>query len=109
MCSIFQARYLMLCYIIQMTKEVFCIKYHLNLPAMESAPFPNEKGEYILENVSHQAWAEWLKHQTMLINEKHLSMVNKEDRDYLTEQMDKFLNNKDFDKPAGYVPPAEDK
>lgn len=90
-----------------MTKEVFCAKYHLNLPALERPPFSGEQGEYIYKNVSHQAWQEWLKHQTMLINEKHLNLADKNDRQYLNEQRDKFLHNKDFDKPAGYVPLAE--
>ena len=91
-----------------MAKEVFCIKFNAKLPALESPPLPGEKGEFLLQNVSKKAWQEWLNHQTMLINEKRLILANAKDREYLQEQMDKFLKNEDFDVPAGYVAPTDD-
>lgn len=86
-----------------MSRVITCVKYKAELPALERPPMPGEKGEYIFNNVSQKAWANWLNHQTMLINEKRLVLANLEDRKYLQEQMDKFLHNKDFDIPAGYV------
>ena len=71
---------------------------------MDRAPFPGEKGEELLSNVSKQAWMEWLQLQTMLINEKQLNLAEKETRDYLNDQLDKFLNNGDVDKPVGFKP-----
>ena len=41
----------------------------------------------------------------MLINERHLSMVERSARQYLGEQMARFLANEDYDKPSGYTPP----
>ena len=58
--------------------------------------------------MSKVAWAEWQKHQTMLINEKHLSLVNPEARKYLAEQMEKFLSNEGVEAAEGYVPPTEE-
>lgn len=86
-----------------MSKEVTCVKYKTQLPGLANAPMPGDKGEYILNNVSQKAWMAWLNHQTMLINEKRLVLSSLDDRKYLQEQMDKFLHNKDFDIPAGYV------
>ena len=43
----------------------------------------------------------------MLINEKQLSMGSADDRKYLQEQMNKFLNNEDYHHAEGYVPPTE--
>jgi len=43
----------------------------------------------------------------MLINEKHLSMMDPEARKYLMGEMDKFLAGEDFDQAEGYVPPSE--
>jgi len=74
-------------------KTVFCRKYKKDLPKMERAPFPGERGEEILSSVSKQAWLEWLQHQTMLVNEKQLDLSKKESRDYLTQQLENFLNN----------------
>ena len=61
----------------------------------------------IYEHISQQAWADWQKHQTMLINEKRLNMMNAEDRKFLQGEMDKFFAGEDYAQAEGYVPPAE--
>ena len=43
------------------------------------------------ENVSKEAWAEWLKHQTMLVNENRLSLIDPEARKYLTQQTENYF------------------
>lgn len=90
-----------------MTRTVFCRKYQQDLEGMDRPPYPGPKGQDLYENVSKQAWAEWLKHQTMLINEKQLNMMDAGSRAYLSEQLDKFLSGNDFDQAEGYVPPTE--
>ena len=85
-------------------KTVFCRKYQKDLPKMDRAPFPGEKGEEIFSSVSKQAWMEWLQQQTMLVNEKQLDLSKKESRDYLAQQLENFLNNESFDKAEGFVP-----
>jgi len=87
-----------------MSRTVNCRKYKKELPALTSAPFPGAAGEDILNNVSQQAWAEWTEHQTRLINEKHLNMIDLKDRKYLTDQRSKFLSGENFDQADGYVP-----
>ena len=90
-----------------MSRTVFCRKYQKDLPALAQPPFPGAKGEDIFNHVSQQAWTDWVTHQTMLINEKHLNLMDKEARKYLGEQMDKFLSGADFDQAEGYVPPEK--
>ena len=85
-------------------KTVFCRKYKKDLPKMDRAPFPGEKGEEIFSSVSKQAWMEWLQQQTMLVNEKQLDLSKKESRDYLSQQLENFLNNESFDTAEGFVP-----
>ena len=75
-----------------MTK-VYCKKYKEELPALDRPPYPGPRGEEIFNSVSKKAWMEWLQLQTMLINEKQLNLAEKETRDYLNDQLDKFLNN----------------
>lgn len=89
-----------------MSRTVFCRKYQKELPGLDTPPYPGSKGQEIFEQVSRQAWQEWQKQQTMLINEKQLSMMNAEHRHYLQEEMSKFLSNQAHDTAAGYVPPA---
>ena len=88
---------------IKMTK-VYCKKYQEELPALDKPPYPGPRGEEIFNNVSKKAWMEWLQLQTMLINEKQLNLAEKETRDYLNDQLDKFLNNGDVDRPVGFKP-----
>lgn len=64
---------------------VMCRKYKQKLPKMAKPPFPNKLGEELQNTVSAKAWNEWLEHQTMLINENHLSMIDPEAKKFITE------------------------
>ncbi len=88
-----------------MSHTVFCRKYQKELPGLPAPPFPGDKGQELYETVSQQAWMEWLQHQTRLINEKQLNLASDEDRQYLEQQMERFLDNQDHDVAEGYVPP----
>ena len=90
-----------------MSRIVFCKKFQQDLDGLEKPPYPGPKGQEIFDHVSKKAWDEWLTHQTMLINEKKLSMADSQSRKYLSEQMDKFLSGTDYDQAEGYVPPSE--
>jgi|TARA_B110000977_G_scaffold113378_1_gene146787 Fe-S cluster biosynthesis and repair protein YggX len=90
-----------------MARTVLCRKLKQELPGLELPPFPGKAGEDIFYNVSKQAWGEWMTHQTTLINEKHLSMMDLTARTYLAEQRTKYFAGEDFDKADGYVPPTE--
>ncbi|HCC45778.1 MAG TPA: oxidative damage protection protein [Gammaproteobacteria bacterium] len=90
-----------------MSRTVFCRRLQQDLPGLEAPPFPGPKGQEVYETVSAQAWNEWQDLQTMLINEKHLNMMDKEARRYLNDQRDKFLAGEASDKAEGYIPPAD--
>jgi len=90
-----------------MAKTVFCSRYGKELPALERPPLPGAMGERLLNQVSAQAWQEWQTLQTMLINEKHLSLIEPAARAYLTEQMWRFFANEPTDTPEGYQAPTE--
>lgn len=90
-----------------MSRTVHCRKYNKELPGLPVPPYPGPKGQEIYETVSQQAWQEWLAQQTMLINEKQLSLMDPDARDYLQQEMEKFLNNEEHDVAEGYVPPSE--
>ena len=92
-----------------MSRIVFCRKYQQELEGLDAPPFPGPKGQDIFDNVSKKAWTEWMSHQTMLINEKRLNMMEPSSRTYLSEQMQKFLSGEDYDAAEGYVPPEEGK
>ncbi|MEP4148897.1 MAG: oxidative damage protection protein [Halioglobus sp.] len=90
-----------------MARTVFCKKYQEELEGLDAAPYPGPKGQDIFENVSKKAWQDWQAHQTMLINEKHLSLVDPDARKYLQQEMDKFFAGEDYDQAEGFVAPSE--
>lgn len=90
-----------------MTRQVHCAKYQQELDGLSSPPFPGPKGQEIFDTVSQKAWNEWLEHQTRLINEKHLNMMDMTARTYLNEQRDRFLAGLSIDAAEGYVPPSK--
>ena len=89
-----------------MTRTVLCTRLKEELPGLDAPPFPGPRGQEIFETVSAKAWQEWSDLQTMLINEKHLNMMDKEARKYLNEQRDIFLSGGEVDRAEGYVPKA---
>lgn len=88
-----------------MTRMVQCQMLKKELPGLAFQTYPGELGKRIFENISAQAWQDWLKHQTMLINENRLSPIEPAHRKYLEGEMEKFLFGAGAEKPQGYVPP----
>jgi Fe-S cluster biosynthesis and repair protein YggX len=89
-----------------MARTVHCALLKKESAGMDFAPYPGELGKRIYENISKEAWQQWLKHQTMLVNENRLNLADARARQYLARQMEQFLFGDGADKPAGYVPPA---
>ncbi len=87
-----------------MTRMVKCVLLGVEAEGLDYAPYPGELGQRIYENVSRQAWQQWLAHQTMLINEYRLTPIEPKARKFLEEEMEKFFFGDGADKPAGYVP-----
>ncbi len=84
---------------------LLCIKLNKELEALDRAPYPGKLGIKILENVSREAWQMWLNHQTMLINENNLNLLEDSSQNYLKEQMEKyFFDNDNLDLIEGYIP-----
>ena len=92
-----------------MTRTVFCKRHQQELPGLAAPPFPGPKGQEIFETISQEAWDDWQAHQTMLINEKHLNMMDKAARKYLTEQRDRFFEGDQVDEAEGYLAPEDER
>lgn len=89
-------------------RMVFCIKLNKEAPGLAMAPYPGALGLKIYENISQEAWRQWLSHQTLLINENRLSLADPKARKYLATEMESFLFGEGSQKPAGYVPGNSD-
>ena len=74
-----------------MNKLIFCQKNKQKLPGLLFPPFTGQLGERIHKNISQDAWNEWLKHQTMLINEYRLNVLEEKSKVFLQQEAEKFL------------------
>jgi Fe-S cluster biosynthesis and repair protein YggX len=86
---------------------VKCIKLGREAEGLDFPPVPGELGKRLWESVSKEAWQQWQKHQTMLVNENRLNLADVRARKYLMAQMEKYFFGEGVDQPAGYVPPNE--
>ncbi len=87
-----------------MTRMVKCVLLGVEAEGLDYAPYPGELGQRIYENVSRQAWQQWLAHQTMIINEYRLTPIEPKARKFLEEEMEKFFFGDGSSKPEGFVP-----
>ena len=74
-----------------MSRTVFCARLRREAEGLAFAPYPGELGKRIFAEISREAWAAWLAHQTMLINENRLSPLDPKARKFLEAEMEKFL------------------
>jgi len=88
-----------------MTERIVqCSLLNEELPGLLFQTYPGDLGKRIYENISQQAWQKWMTHQTMLINEHRLSPIDPGHRQFIEEEMEKFLFGEGSTKPDGYVP-----
>ncbi len=87
-----------------MSRTVFCQKEQRDTEGLDFVPYPGELGQRIFNGIGKSAWAAWLAHQTMLINENRMSPRNPEHRAFLEKELEKFLFGDGAEKPAGFTP-----
>ena len=90
-----------------MTRMVHCVYLKREAQGLERAPYPGALGQRVFESISKEAWARWVHHQTMLINEYRLTPIEPKARKFLESEMEKFLFGAGSQAPEGYRPPEE--
>ena len=86
-------------------RMVQCVKLGKQAEGLDNPTYPGELGQKIFENVSKEAWQQWMGHQTILMNENRLSPINPEHRKFLEGEMEKFFFGEGSEKPEGFVAP----
>lgn len=89
-----------------MPRMVHCIKLGREAEGLDFPPYPGPLGQRIYEQVSKEAWRQWLEHQKMLVNENRLNLADRKAREYLAGQMERYFFGGGADVARGYVPPA---
>ncbi len=91
-----------------MSRTVHCAKLGRDAEGLDFAPWPGPLGQRIYQEISKEAWQQWLAHQTMLLNEYRLNPLDPKARQFLGEEMEKFLFGGEAEHPAGYVAPDQE-
>jgi Fe-S cluster biosynthesis and repair protein YggX len=90
------------------TRTVHCIKLGVDAEGLDKPPMPGALGARIFDNVSKQAWREWIDHQTRLINEYRLVLADAEARKFLSTELEKFFFGGGELAKTSFVPPPKD-
>ena len=88
----------------QAPRRVLCVKLGRELQGLPFKPFANELGQRIYDQVSQEAWGQWLDQSKMLVNEYRLNLSLAESRSFLMEQCEKFFFGPGAAPPPDYVP-----
>jgi Fe-S cluster biosynthesis and repair protein YggX len=86
-------------------RTIFCTYLQREAEGLDRVPYPGELGQRIYASISKEAWQQWLRHQTMLMNEYRLTPIDPKARKFLVEEMEKFLFGGGSQKPEGFVAP----
>ena len=79
-----------------MVRTVFCEYLKKDAEGLDFQLYPGELGKRIFNSISKQAWGEWIKKQTMLMNAEHRKLLEEEMVNFLFEGKDVHIE--------GYVP-----
>jgi len=83
---------------------VKCIKLGIELPGLDSPPTPTELGKKVYENVSKQAWLEFLEYFKMVVNEYRLDLTSPTADQVFEQKMNEYFFSDDYSMPEGYKP-----
>lgn len=89
-----------------MSRKVQCVFLNQQEEGLDKPPYPGEIGMRVYENISRQAWQQWLERSVMIINEYQLNSSNSEHQELIEKHMLGFLFNEGDGgaAPQGYNP-----
>jgi Fe-S cluster biosynthesis and repair protein YggX len=82
-----------------MSHTVNCIKLKLEAEGLDRQPYPGDLGKRIYNNVSKAAWQEWLRAQTILINENRLNPLDPKAVKFLEQEMKHYFFGQNVGMP----------
>ncbi|MCK5652581.1 MAG: oxidative damage protection protein [Gemmatimonadetes bacterium] len=72
-------------------EKIQCRRCGEEAPQLEKPPFKHEIGERVHAEICRGCWAEWLQHQTLLINHYGLDPRAPKSKEFLYGQVEKVL------------------
>lgn len=93
---------------------VHCRKLGKELPGLAKPPYKNELGKRIYEEISKEAWDQWIQHSVRYVNTYfgpgRLDITTKEGQEFLFKQAAIFFGFEEGNlAETAYTPPDPDK
>ncbi len=90
-------------------RTVDCIVLKRTSEGLAKPPYPGDLGERIYQNISKDAWNQWLQRLVLIINENRLSTADSEHIKLIEQHMLGFLFGEgDLGAiPQGFAPKAK--
>jgi Fe-S cluster biosynthesis and repair protein YggX len=86
-------------------RTVHCRKKNQDLPGLERPPYRNELGQKIFQEISKEAWQEWLKDSVKYINTYKVDLASSEGQKFMLEQCAKYFGFTEGElAPTAWVP-----
>jgi Fe-S cluster biosynthesis and repair protein YggX len=86
---------------------VQCVKLGKEAEGLERPPIKGELGQRVFEQVSKEAWKQWISHSTMIVNEYRLELGTPEANKVWLTELEKFFFGEGSKLPDEFVPPSE--
>jgi len=87
-----------------MSRTVKCSLLGREADGLEKIPYPGELGLRIYDNISQEAWQQWLERLVMIINEYQLNSADQANQELIEKHLVGFLFNEgEYGQlPSGY-------
>ena len=67
-------------------------------------PFNNDLGQRIYDNVSQDAWRQWIEASKMIVNEYRVDLASAQGQKLMLEQAEKYFFGDGAELPPDFVP-----
>ena len=89
-------------------RMVMCRKLGKELPGLPRPPFRNELGQRLYDEVSKEAWDQWLKESVKFINTYRVDLGTAEGQRFMMEQTEVYFGLKQGDlAQTAWTPPPK--
>jgi Fe-S cluster biosynthesis and repair protein YggX len=89
---------------------VHCRHLKKDLPGLDRPPYKNELGQRIYEEVSREAWQQWLKESVRFINTYRVDLASTEGQKFMLNQCAIYFGFEDGSQAqTAWTAPADEK
>lgn len=89
-----------------MSRMIDCVVLKKPAPGLNEPPYPGELGQRIYDQVSAEAWQQWLERLVIIVNETQINSSEPRALKIVEQHMVGFLFNEgdEGQMPSGYMP-----